>query len=81
MNKQLQGIALILFGILWMLAAVVSPWVPVIDDITYPAFILGLSAGIAGLVFVSKSQRNNFCKKQRTRSRLAPRSSLLIPLL
>lgn len=51
MKKQLQGIALILFGILLMLAAVVSPWIPIIDDITYPAFFLGLAAGIAGLIF------------------------------
>lgn len=51
MKKQMQGIALILFGILLMLAAGTHLWIPIIDDISYPAFVLGLAAGIVGLIF------------------------------
>lgn len=32
MKKQLQGISLILFGIIMMMFSALDPWVPVFDD-------------------------------------------------
>ncbi len=51
MKKQIQGIALILFGILLMLLAMIDPWIPIIEDIgNYIILLIGLISGITGLV-------------------------------
>lgn len=54
MKKQLQGISLILFGILLMLFCVLDPWIPIVDDILNNTLFLwgGLVSGIIGLFFV-----------------------------
>ena len=58
MKKQLQGIALILFGILLMLVALIDPWIPFIDDIGSDIVLwLGVASGIAGLVFTFKKEK------------------------
>lgn len=58
MKKQLQGIALILFGILLMLVALIDPWIPIIDDLGSDIVLwLGVAAGIAGLVFTFKKEK------------------------
>ena len=44
MRKQLQGISLILFGILLALFALVNPWIPIIDD------LLGTVSGYASII-------------------------------
>lgn len=52
MKNQLQGIALLLFGMLLMLVALIDPWIPIIEDIGPNVFLLaGLVSGIIGLVF------------------------------
>ncbi len=52
MKKQLQGISLILFGILLILFSMVNPWLPIVGGIpAFLAFWIGLASGIAGLVF------------------------------
>ena len=57
MKKQLQGISLILFGILLMIFSMVDPWLPIIDDSLTPiAFWAGMLCGIAGLVFSFKKE-------------------------
>ena len=59
MKKQLQGIALILFGILLMLVALIDPWIPVIEDIGSNIILLiGLASGIVGLIFTFKKEKN-----------------------
>ena len=59
MKKQLQGIALILFGILLMLVALIDPWIPIIDDIGSDIVLwLGVASGIAGLVFTFKQEKD-----------------------
>ena len=51
MKKQLQGIALILFGVLLMMFSMIDPWIPIVDDLFTPiAFWAGLVSGIIGLV-------------------------------
>ena len=35
MKKQLQGIALVLFGLLLVAVAAIDPWVPIIEDIVF----------------------------------------------
>lgn len=58
MKKQLQGIALILFGILLMLVAFIDPWIPIIDDLGSDIVLwLGVASGIAGLVFTFKKEK------------------------
>lgn len=58
MKKQLQGIALILFGILLMLVALIDPWIPIIDDIGSDIVLwLGITSGIVGLVFTFKKEK------------------------
>lgn len=44
MRRQLQGISLILFGILLALFALVNPWIPIIDD------LLGTVSGYASII-------------------------------
>ena len=57
MEKKLQGIALILFGILLVLAAMLGSWIPVIGvNHTDVGVWVGVSCGIAGLVFVFKKE-------------------------
>ena len=55
MKRQLQGIALILIGILFTLVCLIDPWRPVIGDVgrvMYP--VITAAASIAGLVLVFK---------------------------
>ncbi len=60
MNRQLKGIALILFGILLLIFSIIDPWIPIInsdflDDIElWTGFILG----IVGLIFALKNDSN-----------------------
>ena len=52
MKKQLQGISLILFGIILMLFAIIDPYVPALENIpTVIAPWIGLASGIVGIVF------------------------------
>ena len=52
MKKQLQGISLILFGIMLILFSMVNPWLPIVGGIpAFLAFWVGLASGIVGLVF------------------------------
>ena len=44
MRRQLQGISLLLFGILLALFALVNPWIPIIDD------LLGTVSGYASII-------------------------------
>jgi len=53
MKKQLQGIALVLFGLLLVMIAVIDPWIPIIEDISF-LWVLGLASGIVGLIFCFK---------------------------
>ena len=58
MKKQLQGIALILFGILLLMVALIDPWIPIIDDIGSDIVLwLGVASGIVGLVFTFKKEK------------------------
>lgn len=58
MKKQLQGIALILFGILLVLVALIDPWIPIIDDIGSDIVLwLGVASGVAGLVFTFRKEK------------------------
>ncbi len=59
MRRQLQGIALILIGILFTLVCMIDPWLPVIGDVgrvMYP--ILAAAASITGLVLVFKGGKD-----------------------
>jgi hypothetical protein len=58
MKKQLQGIALILFGILVTLA---SDWLGhyITPDVTVPWILIGLAAGVIGVVFVFLNPKND----------------------
>ena len=54
-KKQLQGLALILFGILLTLIAMVDPWIPIIEGIAQPLLLfIGFLLGIIGLCFSFK---------------------------
>ncbi len=33
MKKQMQGIGLMLFGIIMMLFSMINPWIPIFDDL------------------------------------------------
>lgn len=58
MKKQLQGIALILFGILLMMFSVIDPWIPIVDDLFTPiVFWGGLVSGIIGLVLSFQKEK------------------------
>lgn len=50
MKKQLQGISLILFGILLALFALVNPWIPIIDDLL--GTVSGYTSIICGIIGV-----------------------------
>ncbi len=50
MRKTLQGIVLVLFGMLLVQIAMADPWIPVIDGASQPLLLLlGLIVGIVGL--------------------------------
>ena len=57
MEKKLQGIALILFGIMVLLISTLAPWIRVIG-INYSDVGLWISilSGVTGLVFVFKEE-------------------------
>ena len=58
MNRQLQGIALILFGIILILIAICDPWIPIIEDIGSDIILLlGLALGVVGLIFNFKKEK------------------------
>ena len=58
MEKKLQGIALILFGIMLLLISMHSPWIPIIGtDYTDLALWIGIILGIVGFVFVFRKGR------------------------
>ena len=58
MEKKLQGIALILFGIMLLLISMHSPWIPIIGtDYTDLALWIGIILGIVGFVFVFRKDR------------------------
>lgn len=53
MEQKLQGIALILFGILLLIISNLSPWVPFIGTSYSDVGVwAGLILGVVGLVFV-----------------------------
>lgn len=57
MKKQLQGIALILFGILLAVFALFDPWIPIIGSyIADFANYASLAVGIIGLVLMFKKE-------------------------
>jgi len=57
MKKQLQGISLILFGIILEMFAMIDPWVPIFDSaLTVVAIWAGIICGIVGLVFSFKKE-------------------------
>ncbi|MBR2046153.1 MAG: hypothetical protein IJ958_08485 [Agathobacter sp.] len=56
MKNQLKGIALILFGIIWMMFSMLDPWVPIIDDATILGPFIGLACGVVGIIFAFKSE-------------------------
>lgn len=58
MGKKLQGIALILFGIMLLLISTLAPWIRVIG-INYSDVGLWISIllGVTGLVFVFKEDK------------------------
>lgn len=57
MKKQIQGLALILFGILLVLIAMVDPWIPIIEAVAQTLLLLvGFVSGIVGLVFSLKQE-------------------------
>lgn len=58
MKRQLQGIALILFGILLAVFALFNPWLPIVgsyiaDFANYASVIVG----VLGLFFVFKKEK------------------------
>ena len=58
MKRQLQGIALILFGVLLAVFALFNPWLPIVDSYiadfaNYASFIVG----VIGLFFVFKKDK------------------------
>lgn len=58
MRKQLQGIALLLFGVLAMLIACIDPSLPVLESALTPiAFVIGLACGVTGLVFAFRKEK------------------------
>ena len=58
MEKKLQGIALILFGIMLLLISMHSPWIPIIGtDHTNLSLWIGIILGIVGFVFVFRKER------------------------
>ena len=57
MRRQLQGISLILFGILLALFALVNPWIPIIDDLL--GTISGYASIICGIIGVIKKKKKD----------------------
>lgn len=58
MKKQLQGIALILFGVLLMMFSSIDPWIPIVDDFFTPiALWAGLVSGMIGLVLSFQKEK------------------------
>ncbi len=56
MQRIGKGFALLFFGMLLMLMEFFDPWVPVIGDM--PWHLLGLLAGIIGLIMVLTGGKN-----------------------
>jgi len=57
MKNQLQGIALILFGILFVLVRIVDPWVPIVGDAGLTLlFCGGIVLGVIGVVLSFKKE-------------------------
>lgn len=53
MEQKLQGIALILFGIMLLIASNLSPWIPIIGTADSDfGVLIGFIFGVVGLVFV-----------------------------
>ena len=56
-KKQLQGISLILFGIILEIYAMIDPWVPIFEGVlTVVSLYGGVVSGIVGLIFSFKSK-------------------------
>ena len=52
MKKQLQGISLLLFGMIWMMFSIIAPWIPIIEGVLSElAPFIGMGFGIIGLIF------------------------------
>ncbi len=51
MKRQLQGIALILFGILLLFLAYLNPWVPIVEDVRVILLLLAFVSGVAGVIW------------------------------
>lgn len=57
MKHQLQGIALILFGILLVLVKIVDPWIPIVEEIGLNIiFCSGIILGAIGAVLSFKKE-------------------------
>lgn len=57
MKKQLQGIGLILFGMLLLWFSEIDPWVPIIEGLGFVSLWGGLASGIIGAVLLFKKER------------------------
>ncbi len=59
MKRQLQGIALILFGIfLLILGGVIDPWIPIVGDLgRAPIWALTIASEIAGLILALRGEK------------------------
>ncbi len=57
MKKQLQGIGLILFGMLLLWFSEIDPWVPIIEGLEFVSLWGGLVSGIIGVVLLFKKDR------------------------
>lgn len=69
MEKKLQGITLILFGIMLLLISMHSPWIPIIGtDHTDLALWIGIILGIVGLVFVEKNANLPIYRADKTKA-------------
>ncbi|MGI6180889.1 MAG: hypothetical protein ACOYIE_02285 [Agathobaculum sp.] len=52
MKKQLQGIGMILFGMLLLWFSEIDPWVPIVEGLGTVSLWGGLVAGIIGVVLL-----------------------------
>lgn len=57
MKKQLQGIGLILFGMLLLWFSDNDPWVPIIGGVSFISLWSGLVFGIVGVVLLFVEER------------------------
>ncbi len=59
MNRQLKGIALILFGIFLFIYSIIDPYIPPFEDVLSKIFFgVGFILGIVGLVIALKNDSN-----------------------